>query len=238
MKLERMQCGLEFKLAESDMDAKTGRFSGYGSIFGNVDGGGDTIEKGAFGETLAQWAARGKWPPMLLQHGGYFGSVDDALPIGKWISMEENAKGLKVEGQLYALGTERGTYVLEGLKAGTIDGLSIGYRVKAQRNGTKPDEPRRTLTAVELIELSVVVFPMNDKARISAVKAEDITERDFERWLMRDAGFTRSEAIVVINEGFKALRRSTRDAGGADAALIADMSKSAKRLTSMFKPQR
>lgn len=235
MKLDRFGCGLEVKFAP-DSDAKVGKFSGYGSIFGNMDGGGDLIERGAFKETLAQWEAKGKYPPMLLQHGGFFGPVDDALPIGKWTSMEENAKGLKVEGELYALGTERGTYIYEGLKAGTLDGLSIGYRVKAQRNGTKPEEPRRTLTAIELVELSVVTFPMNDKARISSVKAEDITERDFERWLMRDAGFTRSEAIVVINEGFKALRRSTRDAGGADAALIADMCASAKKYTSIFKP--
>jgi len=216
-----MQCGLEFKLAESDTDAKTGRFSGYGSIFGNVDGGGDTIEKGAFRETLAQWAAKGKWPPMLLQHGGFFGSVDDALPIGKWTSMEENAKGLKVEGQLYALGTERGTYVFEGLKAGTIDGLSIGYRVKEQRNGTKPDEPRRTLTALELVELSVVVFPMNDKARISAVKAIETLQSlsECEDYLRDACGFSRSQAVAFVSR-IKSLRPSDSEGHGkSDSAL-------------------
>jgi len=208
MKLDRFGCGLEVKFAP-DSDSKVGKFSGYGSIFGNMDGGGDMIEKGAFKETLAQWEAKGKYPPMLLQHGGFFGSVDDMLPIGKWTSMEENAKGLKVEGELYALSTERGTYIYEGLKAGTLDGLSIGYRVKAQRNGTKPEEPRRTLTAVELVELSVVTFPMNDKARISAVKAIEGLQSlsECEDYLRDACGFSRSQAVAFVSR-IKGLRPS------------------------------
>lgn len=235
MKLERMQCGLEFKLAESDADTKTGRFSGYGSIFNNVDGGGDMIERGAFKETLAQWQAKGKWPPMLLQHGGFFGSVDDALPIGKWTSMEENAKGLKVEGELYALGTERGTYVYEGLKAGTLDGLSIGYRVRSQRNGTKPDEPRRTLTALELVELSVVTFPMNDKARVSAVKAIEglQTLSECEDYLRDACGFSRSQAVAFVSR-IKGLRPSDSEGQkGVDAAIA-----SSARLLSILSKSR
>lgn len=219
MKLDRFGCGLEVKFAP-DSDAKIGKFSGYGSIFGNMDGGGDMIEKGAFKETLAQWEAKGKWPPMLLQHGGFFGPVDDALPIGKWTSMEENSKGLKVEGELYALGTERGTYIYEGLKAGTLDGLSIGYRVKAQRNGTKPEEPRRTLTAVELVELSVVVFPMNDKARISAVKAIETLQSlsECEDYLRDACGFSRSQAVAFVSR-IKGLRPSDSEGQkGVEAA--------------------
>lgn len=215
MKLDRYGCGLEVKFA-SDTDGKVGKFSGYGSIFGNMDGGGDVIERGAFKDTLKEWEAKGKYPPMLLQHGGFWGNADDLLPIGKWTLMEENSKGLKVEGELFALNTERGQYIYEGMKAGSLDGMSIGYRIKQMKVGTKPEEPRRTLTAVELVELSVVTFPMNDKARVGAVKAADLSERDFERLLMRDAGLSRSEAIVVINDGFKALK-SKRDAGsGAD----------------------
>lgn len=231
MKLDRFGCGLEVKFAP-DSDAKVGKFSGYGSIFGNMDGGGDMIERGAFKETLAQWEAKGKLPPMLLQHGGFFGSVDDALPIGKWISMEENAKGLKVEGELYALGTERGTYIYEGLKAGTLDGLSIGYRVKAQRNGTKPEEPRRTLTAIDLVELSVVTFPMNDKARVSAVKAIETLETisDFEDYLRDAGGFSRSQATAFASRFKSSLRPS--DSEGQKSVEAA--AQSANRLLQQF----
>ncbi|CAA2142756.1 HK97 family phage prohead protease [Hyphomicrobium sp. ghe19] len=169
--MDRYQANFEIKFASG---AKDGSFSGYGAIFGNVDSYGDVIERGAFKASLNQWAEKGKLPPMLLQHGGFFGPVDDMLPVGKWVSMEENAKGLKVEGELFALGTDRGQLLHEGMKAGSLDGLSIGYRAKKFTMGTKPSEPRRTLHEIDLVELSIVTFPANDKARVGAVKSADI----------------------------------------------------------------
>lgn len=104
---------IEIKLASDSVDAKTGEFSGYGAVFGNVDSYGDVIAKGAFRDTLREWEQRSKLPPMLLQHGGGFmGGADDMLPVGQWTQMEENSKGLKVSGKLFALGTERGQYLI------------------------------------------------------------------------------------------------------------------------------
>lgn len=225
MKLERFGCGLEVKFAPDEANSKTGVFSGYGAVFGNKDAYGDVIKKGAFKATLKEWRAKKKYPPMLLQHGGGFfgGGSDDLVPIGKWTSMEEDEKGLYVEGELLGLSTDRGVYIYEGMKAGVLDGMSIGYIAREVEYGKDPEDAPRTIKKIDLIELSVVTFPANDEARVDAVKATDITERDFERWLMRDAGFTRSEAIIVINEGFKALRRSKRDAGVADAKLAAGL---------------
>lgn len=200
---------------------KTGVFSGYGAVFGNVDAGGDRIERGAFKATLREWEDKGKWPPMLLQHGGGFlGGADDMLPVGKWTAMEENAKGLKVEGELFALGTERGQYLYEGLKAGALDGLSIGYRVKSESvvYGTKPGEPRRTLKAVELVELSIVTFPMNDKARVGSVKSIR-TIREFEDFLRDAGGFSHAAAKAIAAGGFKATDPRDEDAAGI-AALV------------------
>lgn len=202
----------EFKFA-SGTDA--GVFSGYGAVFGNVDSYGDVIEKGAFRDTLRAWEDKGKYPPMLLQHGGGFlGGADDMLPIGKWTSMEENTKGLKVEGQLFALGTERGQYLYEGLKEGAIDGLSIGYLAKKFVAGTKAGEPRRTLQEVDLKELSVVTFPANDKARVGAVKAAERvrTIREFEDFLREAGGYSHALAKAIASRGFKAID-AERDAG-------------------------
>lgn len=169
--MDRLRFDMEVKFASD----KSGVFSGYGAVTGNVDAGGDVIEKGAFKRTLREWEEKGKFPPMLLQHGGgmFGGGADDLLPVGKWLSMEENAKGLKVEGELFALGTERGQYIYEGMKAGALDGMSIGYRVRKEGvvYGTKPTEPRRKINDLDLIELSIVTFPMNDKARIGNVKS-------------------------------------------------------------------
>lgn len=201
MLLERAAATLtEVKFAEGGDDAKAGRFSGYGAVFGNVDSYGDVIQRGAFKETLREWEAKGKWPPMLLQHGGGFlGGADDMLPIGVWERMEENSKGLKVEGRLFAMNTERGQYLYEGMKEGSLDGLSIGFMVRESVNGTKPSEPRRTLTNIDLWELSVVTFPANDKARVSGVKAlapEHL--RQLEGRLRDEAGLSRSEAVTAV----------------------------------------
>lgn len=194
--MDQMCCDLEVKFAADDA---SGKFSGYGAVFNNVDGGGDVIIGGAFKRTLREWEGKGKFPPMLLQHGGWGTNADDLLPIGRWTAMEETARGLKVTGELFALGTERGTYIHEGLKSGALDGLSIGYRVKKFTQGTKPTEPRRKLEDIDLVEVSVVTFPMNDKARVNAVKFDELqTVREVEAYLRDACGMPRRQAAALI----------------------------------------
>jgi hypothetical protein len=214
MNLDHIEHKFELKFAEGD--AKTGVFSGYGAVFGNMDSHGDVIEKGAFKDTLRAWEDKGKYPPMLLQHGGMFGPVDDMLPVGKWTKMEENSRGLKVEGELFALSTERGQYLHEGMKAGVLDGLSIGYRAVKYELGTKPDQPRRKLQGVDLVELSIVTFPSNDRARISGVKSDEIdgvnSLSDAEA-LLREAGgaWSKKAARDFISRVSKIARREAAD---------------------------
>jgi len=214
----------EVKFASGD-DAEPGAFTGYGSVFNNEDGGGDVILKGAFKKSLAEWKSKKKLPKMLLQHGGY--TAEGMLPIGVWTSMEEDDYGLKVGGRVYALDTDRGKTVYEGMKAGALDGLSIGYRAIDYRLGKKPDEPWRTIKELTLYEVSVVLFGMNDKALIDSVKDGQLpTEREFERWLMRDAGFSAIEAKTIISSGFKSLA-GARDAAGGEGEL-ADLLRQAR----------
>jgi HK97 family phage prohead protease len=226
--MEHLKLDLEVKFAAGSTD---GTFSGYGAMFGNVDSYGDVIEKGAFKDTLRSWEGKGKLPPMLLQHGGGFmGGADDMLPVGKWNSMEENSKGLKVEGQLFAMSTERGQYLYEGLKAGSLDGLSIGYRPVKFVNGTKAGEPRRTLQAVDLVELSIVTFPANDKARVGAVKAGDIkTIREFEDFLRDLGGFSHAAAKAIAARGYKSTE--PRDEDGAMNDLLRTLREARAGLT-------
>lgn len=198
MRFERRDIGL---LEVKAPDATTGEFSGYGAIFGNVDSYGDVIEEGAFSESLQEWSAKGKWPPMLLQHGGgiFGGGAEDMLPVGQWTSMSENSKGLKVEGRLFALDTEKGRYIYEGLQSGVLDGLSIGFQVREARNGTKAGEPDRTLVNVDLWEVSIVTFPANPKARVSAVKSLSLDEvRELEDRLA-EQGLSRKDRRTAAN---------------------------------------
>ncbi|MBX5268556.1 HK97 family phage prohead protease [Rhizobium sp. NLR17b] len=203
--------------------AKEGTFSGYGSIFGNIDSHGDVVQKGAFTRTLREWEGKSKLPKMLLQHGGFYGPVDDMLPIGKWTSMEENSKGLKVEGELFGLNTDRGALIYEGMKSGELDGLSIGYRAKKYTLGTKPTEPYRTLEDVDLLEVSVVLWGSNDKALVSQVKGlEPFNPRELERDLksiLSGADAVRAVAIVKKHLQREAEGHTTSSSRDEEAAL-------------------
>lgn len=195
----------EVKFAADEVSTK-GEFAGYGAVFGNVDAYGDVIQAGAFKATLADWKQTGKLPPMLLQHGGMGLTDADQMPIGKWTKMQEDDRGLQVEGRLINLDTERGKTIYGALKEGVLDGMSIGFRAKEFSLRTKPEDPRRTLKAIDLVELSVVTFPANGKARIDAVKSETgiTTPREFERFLRDVGGFSHSQAKAIAASGFKA----------------------------------
>lgn len=215
----------EIKFAESE-GAPAMEFSGYGAVFGNIDSYGDMIAPGAFADSLAEARKTGRWPAMLSQHGAMGLTSEDMTPIGVWTDMAEDGHGLKMTGVL--ADTQRGIEMHKLMKMKprpAIDGLSIGYVAKAWTPRTKPEEPRRTLTKIHLVETSPVTFPANGKARVTDVKLEGYTERDFERLLMQDAGLSRSEARIVINTGFKSLI-AMRDAGSSE---LADLSEALMR---------
>ena len=192
---------MEFKHLSLEWKADaSGTIEGYGSIFGVTDNGGDIVEAGAFSESLRS----GRKVKMLWQH-------DSNDVIGVWDEVAEDGNGLRVKGRLLTT-IEDGKNAYELVKAGAIDGLSIGYRTikSMDRNGA------RVIMQAELWEVSLVTFPMNELARVDAVKAADMSERDLERLLTRDAGLSRSVAHRLMAGGYDAIK-AMRDAGdGAD----------------------
>lgn len=192
---------MEFKHLNLEWKADaSGTIEGYGSIFGVKDGGGDIVEAGAFSESLRS----GRKVKMLWQH-------DSNDVIGVWDEVAEDGNGLRVKGRLLTT-IEDGKNAYELVKAGAIDGLSIGYRTikSMDRNGA------RVIMQAEVWEVSLVTFPMNELARVDAVKAADMSERDLERLLTRDAGLSRSVAHRLMSGGYDAIK-AMRDAGdGAD----------------------
>lgn len=188
--MEHKHLSLEWKATEE------GVIEGYGCVFDNVDLGGDIIAPGAF--TMSLRAPRKV--KMLWQH-------DAEKPIGIWDTLEEDGKGLRVSGRILTE-IDKGRESLAMIRAGVIDGLSIGYRtVKSMdRNG------KRVIMQADLWEVSLVTFPMNELARIDAVKAAAMTERELERKLTREAGFTRSVALALMAGGYNAVK-AMRDAG-------------------------
>jgi len=192
------------------------RFKGYGAVFGNVDSYGDVLEPGCFEKTLKAATKSGDFPSMLLQHGGWGMMAQDMMPVGVWDTLAEDTKGLASEGILANIQRGVEAYTLMKMKPRpAISGLSIGYIPKKVTLGTKEGEPRRRLHEVELIEISLVTFPANGKARVTSVKsAADFSEREFEQ-LMQDAGLSRKEARLVMSHGFRHLK-AMQDAGSGE----------------------
>ena len=190
------EADLELKAYEDDDDDKDkGMFEGYASVFGNKDLGNDVVVNGAFRKSLRAKGARKI--KMLFQH-------DTKEPIGVYTQIKEDGNGLYVKGQL-AMNTQKGKEVYELMKMGAIDGLSVGYRVDAKGYSYDERGKKRMLREVDLMEISAVTFPMNPKARISAVKAEDRSVRDWETFLRDEGGLSRSESKVAANAVSNAL---------------------------------
>jgi hypothetical protein len=135
-----------------------GVFEGYASLFGVPDLGKDVVMPGAFADSLVR---RGVGAiRMLWQH-------DAGQPIGRWLAIEEDRRGLRVRGKLN-LAVERARDVHALMREGALDGLSIGFRVERAR-AERPTGLRR-LEKLDLWEISIVTFPMLPGARVSALK--------------------------------------------------------------------
>lgn len=178
----------------------SGEFEGYGSTFGGEpDAYGDVIAEGAYSDSLAAHKAKGTMPKLFWQH-----NADE--PIGKWTDAVEDGHGLLMRGKLN-MDVQRGREAYALLKAGDIDGLSIGYRIKEYSVDTETGI--WTLEKLDLIEVSIVSVGANENAVVQSVKAakavhdlteklkagDRLTEREFETWLKGlQLGFSNSQA--------------------------------------------
>lgn len=188
-------------------DDESGTFTGYASTFGNVDSYGDTIEPGAFKATLKA----NPNPKMFFNHDSYF-----SPPIGKWVELVEDDVGLFVRGQLTP-GLTLANDIHAAMKHGTIDGISIGFRVSGEDYEQLDNGGRRYLSITELVEASVVTFPADKFARVdldsvkSAIKAGG-TLTDLERYLCEAGQFSRSASRFFVHEIRERAKSTLREA--------------------------
>lgn len=137
---------------------ETGTFTGYASVWNEPDSFGDTIKSGAFARSIRERKATGG-PAMFWNH-------DPDKPIGVWAVLEEDTRGLKVSGQLVTETTQgREAHLL--LKAGAVNGLSIGFRARKAERGPNGG---RVLTDIDLVEISLVTLPAASKARVTSIR--------------------------------------------------------------------
>lgn len=178
------------------LDVKTSglgarQFEGYGACY-TLDRGNDRIMRGSFQKSLDTYASEGRLPPMLWSH-------DLSRVCGKWLSMTEDANGLRVKGEFSK--TPLGDEVHELVKSGAVSGLSIGFlarEVDWSKDGT------RLLKEIDLLELSLVSVPMNNDARVSASKDALTDVRHWEHHL-RELGLSKRQAVRVASKSWSAI---------------------------------
>jgi HK97 family phage prohead protease len=193
-------------------------FEGHGSVFKNIDLGGDIVLPGAFKRSLAQHREAKSLPQMFWMH-------DPSRVPGKWLEMSEDKKGLAVRGVL--ADTDLGNEIHTLLKMDAVRGLSIGY---VTRDQDFDKDGNRLIKEADLWEVSVVSLPMNPlaqvahvKSRLSAVGEYVPTVREFER-VLRDVGCSQKVAKVLISKMFDDSNETLveqRDADVDDEALKA-----------------
>lgn len=204
MKIETKAFPLELKEV-----AKSGEFSGYLSVFNNMDSYRDIVMPGAFAETLAEWNSKGRLPPILWQHRS-------GEPLGPFTKMQEDTRGLYVEGRLLIAELQRAREAHALMEHKVVSGMSIGF----ETIGEEVDKTNRArkLTKVKLWEGSIVTFPANEAAQVEAVKSAlrggDLPDLPtFEKFL-REAGFSKSQAAAIAGRGLSHLLRSESASAG------------------------
>lgn len=197
-----------------------GTFTGYGSVFGNVDSYREIVAPGAFKSSILRLKDAGEILPVLWQH-------DADKPIGGYTAMEEDERGLKMTGFLLKddVALAREAYAL--MKARVVKGLSIGYYVPKGGDSFNEKTGIRTLHEVDLRETSVVTFPANQEAQVESVKAafqhmlkagQLPALKDFEDFL-REAGFSKTQAAFIANNGLSKLHRGEPDGTNGKSVL-------------------
>lgn len=200
--MDHLIAPIEIKEAKAD-----GTFTGYAAVFNNVDLGLDVLLPGAFKsmKTTNDGMVRIAMNHNLKQLAGKAKCTQDA-------------HGLRVEGQL-TLGVSYVRDAYELMKAGVLDGLSVGFDILEGGSSYEERDGRwvREIGAAELWEFSLVPFGMNPAALVETVKAAN-NIRDFEAQL-RGLGYSQREAKSLAAGGFKSLGH--RD-GGLDSETLAD----------------
>ena len=185
--LSLSECDIKFAASE-------GAFSGYGSVFGNVDSYDDVIMAGAYSEVLKKDQA----VPVYVNHGW----LDGKLPVGSWSGLKEDDRGLFGDASL-VMKMPSAIDAYWGIKSGLVSGLSVAIVPDPEYTEYRADGIRIIHKIKMLKEISIVNEPANAEARVFSVKAaEEIgrieTVRDFER-LLRDVGaFNKATAKQLV----------------------------------------
>jgi HK97 family phage prohead protease len=206
--MEIKRLNVESALTATKGDGST--FTGWASLAGILDQGGDIVQRGAFAEDLREHGGK---RPMLWGHS----HMD---PIGS-LTLEETSKGLRVTEGNIVTDVQRGREAAALLKAGVINGLSIGYSVAEE--GWDRTTGARLLKRLKLHEVSLVTFPMLVQAQVDSVKSDEEKLRALLSDIRRTTLVARNadeERLLGLLKSMRA-ESNTNDLSGALDALRA-----------------
>lgn len=194
----------KFNNADFSIDEK-GVFTGYVSVFNGVDSYGDTIAPEAYDYVLEEIkSGRAPMPKLFFNHDKW-----DA-PIGKWLALEKDQKGLFGKGQVN-LNIERGKEIYECMKFGSVDGLSVSILVVDYDETAE----QRTIKSIKAMrEISIVTYPADNDARITDIKSavsEYNSLKDIEKLLRDVANFSKTDATAIVS-AVKRIAKAEADA--------------------------
>lgn len=148
---------LEFKALSGERT-----FSCYGNVKGNIDHALDRVVDGAYRDSIASHKAAGTMPKFFWMHNPW------DTPVGVWTAMEEDSKGLYLEGKFS--NTPKGNELYELYKDNALDSFSIGYRVNDEKwNNTLGCND---LIKIDVREISAVTFACNEESRLVEIKSK------------------------------------------------------------------
>ena len=203
MEVKRFAMPFEIKADSIKEDEEFGYFSGYGSVYGNIDQGDDIVEAGAFTESL-----KTRTPKMLWQH-------QFSNPIGIYTRVTEDAKGLYLEGKIFRKVLPFGENAYQLLKGGAISGLSVGYSTSDCQYEEMGGSHVRRITKADLYEVSIVTEPMNEAAHVISVKSiEEIASLADVEELLRGAGLSKKAGTALVSK----IKEFVRQRDAADNA--------------------
>lgn len=204
----------EIKFAGSSAQ---GVFEGYASVFGVTDSDGDIILPGAFKKALE---TQSRQVAMFYNHRAW------EIPVGKWLNLEEDGKGLLVRGELTP-GHSGASDLKAAMVHGTVGGMSVGF-LASQDDYDISSSGRIFKNVTALREISICTFPANEQATVSALKSLDGIEtiRDAEHWLRDSAGLSKSEAQGLIARIKSAVRSESEGGDSKNLAALLERIKS------------
>lgn len=170
------------------------KFTCYGNVKGNVDHALDRTLDGAYQDSIDEHKSKGTMPKMFWMHNPY------ETPVGKWIDMKEDHKGLYLEGEF--ANTEKGRELYELMKMGALDSFSIGYRVVEEKWNS--EKRCNDLIKLDIREVSVVSFACNEESRLQSIKSkiddgELPTKRELQK-VLQDSGLSKRQAERIVNQ--------------------------------------